>query len=327
MIPKIFKSILREKKKQIACIYERRVGVCGTLRSQYIGETEDIFSERPVRAGKQTGQRDIGEWDELRRLEAPTNKKRRLDYEAALIIKRNPRSQRIHVAPHTYAGYFNRARRAGLLRMSIKHPIWRDVIAFQCYTRISRRLENFEKNLTYNIRNIIEDYQIVSLEVNKEYRKYRTLGIINPEYELEGIGNYNLKNSPYSCYKLHEEFQELGKMFKRYKKYLVHFEVEPPGVAALLRRKPQHGKFAKHVDINIENLFLKLKKTFKFCSHIHQIYSRINTGIETKKFNGGKLATQQWRLQKECQLTPEQIMKYGKKYKEAFSEDFTSPKT
>ena len=319
MIPKIFKIISREKKKQIACIYERRVGVCGTLRSQYIGMTDGIFSERPVRAGKQTGQRDIGEWEQLRRLEAPTNKKRRLDYEAALIIKRNPRSQRIHVDCHTYIGYFNRARKAGLLRISIKHPIWRDVIAFQCYTKISTCLKNFEQKLTYNIRNIIEDYQIVSLEVNKEYRKYRTLGIINPEYEREGIGNYNLKNSPYSCYKLHEEFQELGKMFKRYKKYLVHFEVEPPGVAALLRRKPQHGKFAKHVDTNIENLFLKLKKTFKFCSHIHQIYSHINTGIETKKFDRDKLPTQQWRLHEECQLTPKQIMKYGKKYKEAFS--------
>ena len=325
MIPKIFKSILREKKKQIACIYERRVGVCGTLRSQYIGETEDIFSERPVRAGKQSGQRDIGEWEELRRLEAPTNKKRRLDYEAALIIKRNPRSQRIHVAPHTYTGYFNRARRAGLLRMSIKHPIWRDVIAFQCYTRISTRLKKFEKNLEYNIKLIIEDYHIVSLDVNKEYRKYRRTGIINPEYR-DISRNYSLRNSPYSCYKLHEEFQELEKVFKRYKKYLVHFEVEPPGVAALLRRKPQHGKFAKYVDINIEKSFLKMKKTFKFCSHIRQIYSRINTGVETKEFDKNKLYTLQWRLHEECQLTPEQIMKYGRKYKEAFWEN-ESPKT
>ena len=326
MIPKVFKIITKEKGKQTACIYERRVGVCGTLRSQYIGETSNIFSDRPIRSGKKNGQRDIGEWEQVRRLEAPSNRERRLDYEAALIIKRNPRAQRIYISYDTYVGYFNRARKAGLLRISIKHPIWRDVIAFQCYTRISTRLENFKKNLTYNIRNIIEDYQIVSLKVNKEYRKYRTLGIINPEYERQGIGNYSLKNSPYSCYKLHEEFQELEKVFKRYKKYLVHFEVEPPGVAALLRRKPQHGKFAKHVDIDIEKSFLNLKKTFKFCSHIRQLYSRINTGVETKKFDRNKLYTLQWRLHEECQLTPEQIMKYGRKYKEAFWEN-ESPKT
>jgi len=314
MISKIFKIISKEKKKQIACIYERRVGVCGTLRSQYIGMSEDIFSDRPTRSGKQNGQRDIGEWEEVRRLEAPRNKERRLDYEAALIIKRNPRSQRIYVDYNTYVGYFNRARRAGLLRISIKHRIWKDVIAFQCYNKILTHLKSLEEKLKYHINSIIEDYKIVSLDVNREYRKYRTLGLINPKYGRKEFPNYSLKNSPYSCYKIYQNFQEIERMFKRYKKYLVHFEVEPPGVAALLRRKPQHGKFAKYT-ANIEKSFLTLSKTIKFCSHIYKTYSSMK-----KKYYSTPptVCIALWVINKDYQMTPEQIMKYGKKYKEAF---------
>ena len=103
-------------------------------------------------------------------------------------------------------------------------------------------------------------------------------------------------------------------MFKRYKKYLVHFEVEPPGVAALLRRKPQHGKFAKYT-ANIEKSFLTLSKTIKFCSHIYKTYSSMK-----KKYYGTPptVCIALWVINKDYQMTPEQIMKYGKKYKEAF---------
>ena len=82
MIPKIFK-ILRKGKSQVSCIYIRYDNFCGKLRPVYIGQTDNIFSKRPERKNDSSA----GDYEELRRMESVSNKKRREEYEASLIIK------------------------------------------------------------------------------------------------------------------------------------------------------------------------------------------------------------------------------------------------
>ena len=142
MIPKIFK-ILRKGKSQVSCIYIRYDNFCGKLRPVYIGQTDNIFSKRPERKNDSSA----GDYEELRRMESVSNKRRREEYEASLIIKLEPLKQRIYENLFMYKKYFSIAKNANLLSKKIKRDRLKKIIDFSVYEKTLKKLNTLNEKV------------------------------------------------------------------------------------------------------------------------------------------------------------------------------------
>ena len=269
MIPKKFK-VLR-KSQRIPAVYIRYIDVCGTSRPDYIGETENMFGDRPRRLDPK-----LKTWSDIRLLESVKKKKRRLQYEASLIIKIEPLSQRIEKNCPNYKKYFNKARKAGLLKMDLKHNRWRKILAWSCYRTAKEKFDNL-LNSFYDVNEgILRDYHNDIVINNKELRAWKKPGY-HTDWDSVVTNNMKMKFETLKnldcIVHFYRKLEALKKYFKKHHKYLIKFERMSTEVAGLLHlSKPKHGVYGKFVDQDINMMFKDLCKNTEgsFCKEIYK---------------------------------------------------------
>lgn len=276
MIPKKYK-VLR-KSQRVPAVYIRYIDVCGTSRPDYIGETENMFGDRPRRNDS-----NLKTWSDIRLLESVSNPQRRKCYEASLIIKVEPLSQRIEKNVIQYKKYFHKARRAGLLNMELKHDRWRKILAWSCYKTAKEKLDSLLK-IFYNINEgILRDYHNDIVINNIELRKWKRPGYHagwnsittdNMTSKFETLRNLS------NIISFYEDLETLKKYFKKHHKYLIKFERMSNAAASLLRlSKPKHGIYGKFVDQDINTMFRDICETTEgsFCKKLYKKFKTSNT--------------------------------------------------
>lgn len=258
MIPKIFK-ILRKGKSQVACIYIRYDNFCGKLRPIYIGQTDSIFNKRPER----TNDPSAGDYQELRRMESVSNKRRREEYEASLIIKLEPLKQRIYENLFMYKKYFSIAKNANLLNKEIKRNRLKKIIDFSVYEETVKKLNKLNEKV-YKINNFYNEYfnffcsNKIFRELKKPGRPHSGGFIDNKKLSLDLI---------FASYFL-EEMDKLEKYMFKKQKNLNKFRRYTPIVRQLLRIKTKDyhpSEYGKYIEIDPFSFFNDIKTSFKEC--------------------------------------------------------------
>lgn len=255
MIPKCFK-LLRNGKSQIAGIYIRYAGFCGKSRPVYIGQTDNIFGLRPTRTNDPTA----GEYVDVKLLESVSNKRRREEYEASLIIKLEPLKQRIYENLFMYKKYFFIAKKANLLRKEIKHDRLKKIIDFTVYDRTLKKLNSLNEKV-HKISNLHNEY-FNSFCSNKTFKEWKKPGkkyfgtVLNNEKWVSDLLfiNYFIK-----------ELNELESYMHKKQKNLDKFRRYTHAVRQLLRIKTKDfhpGKYGKYVEIDPFNFFHDIKTIF-----------------------------------------------------------------
>jgi hypothetical protein len=258
MIPKVFK-ILRKGKSQVACIYIRYGDFCGKLRPIYIGQTDNIFSKRPERTNDPTA----GDYEEIRRMESVSNKKRREEYEASLIIKLEPLKQRIYENLFMYKKYFSIAKNANLLNKEIKRDRLKKIIDFSVYEKTLKRLNELNKKV-YKINNFYNEYFNL-LCSNKIFKKLKKTGKLHSEGFID---NKKLLFDLIFASSFLEEMDKLEKyMFKKQRnlnKFIRYTSIVRQ--ALRIKTKDYHpGEYGKYIKIDPFSFFNDIKTNFKEC--------------------------------------------------------------
>jgi len=255
MIPKCFK-LLRNGKSQIAGIYIRYAGFCGKSRPVYIGQTDNIFGSRPTR----TNDPAAGEYMDIKLLESVSNRRRREEYEASLIIKLEPLKQRIYENLFMYKKYFFIAKKANLLRKEIKHDRLKKIIDFTIYDKTLKKLNCLNEKV-HKINNIYDEY-FNSFCSNKNFKEWKKPGkkyfgtVLNNEKWASDLLfiNYFIK-----------ELNELENYINKKQENLNKFRRYTHAVRQLLRIKTKDfhpGKYGKYVEIDPFNFFHDIKTIF-----------------------------------------------------------------
>ena len=255
MIPKVFKT-LRKGKSQIACIYIRYGDFCGKLRPVYIGQTDSIFNNRPER----TNDPSAGDYEEVRRMEAVSNKRRREEYEASLIIKMEPLKQRIYENLFMYKKYFFIAKNANLLRKEIKRDRLKKIIDFSVYDKTLKKLTELSKKV-HEINNLENEYFDLFCS-NKTFKEWKKPGI---KHFGTMINNQKLVSNLLSINHFIDELNKLEKYMFKKQKNLNKFKRYNDAVRQLLRIKTKNfhpGEYGKYVKIDPFDYFNEIKQIF-----------------------------------------------------------------
>jgi hypothetical protein len=255
MIPKIFK-ILRKDKSRVSCIYIRYGDFCGKLRPVYIGQTDNIFSKRPERINDPSA----GNYEEVRRMESVSNKRRREEYEASLIIKIEPLKQRIYENLFMYKKYFFIAKNANLLSKEIKRNRLKKIIDFSVYDKTLKKLNELSKKV-HKINNLHNEY-FNSFCSNKTFKEWKRPGM--RPFEVM-INNQKWVSDLLSTNYFIKELNELEKYMFKKQKNLNKFKRYSPAVRQLLRIKTKDfhpGEYGKYVEIDPFDCFNEIKQIF-----------------------------------------------------------------
>jgi len=257
MIPKFFK-ILRNGKSQIPGIYIRYSRFCGTSRPVYIGQTDNIFGSRPTRA--------VGTYEEIRLLESVSNKRRREEYEASLIIKLEPLEQRVYKNLPMYKKYFSLAKNANLLNKKTKFDCLKKIIDFSVYNKTLKTLNDLKEKV-HKINNLQNEY-FNSFCSNKKFREWKRSGI----YHSDRIRPFGImiKDAKLASGLLFidfftKELDELEKYMFKKQRNLNKFKKYNKAIRQLLRitsKKNHPGEYGKYVEIDPFVCFAEIKQIF-----------------------------------------------------------------